>query len=106
SALEHANVASHTIVLFTSDNGGLATREGPRTPATNNAPLREGKGWLYEGGVRVPLLVRWPGRIAPGVEASLASSVDVLPTIVELCGVSGGPSGDGLSLARLLTEGK
>lgn len=43
-----------TVVAFTSDNGGLCTREGPNTPATSNAPLREGKGYLYEGGIRVP----------------------------------------------------
>ena len=64
--LDELKLAENTIVIFTSDNGGLATLEGANTPATSNAPLREGKGHLYEGGIRVPLIVRWPAAIKPG----------------------------------------
>src|SRR5262249_24728017 len=59
--LEDLKLAERTVVVFTSDNGGLCVIEGPNTPPTVNAPLREGKGYLYEGGLRVPLIVRWPG---------------------------------------------
>lgn len=106
--LDDLKLADHTYVFFTSDNGGLATIEGPSTPATINAPLREGKGWLYEGGIRVPLLVRGPG-IAPGSTATNAmSSVDYLPTILELAGVAAPKpedNVDGASLAPLLKGG-
>ncbi|MEQ2007692.1 MAG: sulfatase-like hydrolase/transferase, partial [Limisphaerales bacterium] len=103
--LDDLKLADNTYVFFTSDNGGLATLEGPGTPATINSPLREGKGYLYEGGIRVPLLVRGPG-IAPGSTATNAmSSVDYLPTIVELAGLAAPKpteSVDGVTLAPLL----
>jgi len=104
--LERQGLSSRTIVIFTSDNGGLATLEGPRTPATSNAPLREGKGWLYEGGIRVPLLIRWPGHVAPGIESSPVWSGDLVPTLRGLCGLDALSSGDGVSLERLLTRGE
>jgi arylsulfatase A-like enzyme len=103
--LDDLKLADHTYVFFTSDNGGLATIEGPSTPATINSPLREGKGWLYEGGIRVPLLVRGPG-IAPGSTATNAmSSVDYFPTILELAGLASPKPDekvDGVTLAPLL----
>lgn len=107
-ALEESGVAGRTIVVFTSDNGGLATREGPNTPATSNSPFREGKGWLYEGGLRVPLIVRWPGKVAPRVEPTPAWSVDLFPTLLALCGVTSPGQGplDGVSLAGLLGKGE
>ena len=105
--LDDLKLADNTYVFFTSDNGGLATLEGPSTPATINSPLREGKGYLYEGGIRVPLLVRGPG-IAPGSTATNAmSSVDYLPTILELAGlVAPKPEEnvDGVALAALLKQ--
>ena len=109
--LEDPKLSENTIILFTSDNGGLATSEGPNTPATNNSPLREGKGHLYEGGIRVPLIVRWPGNIKPTSQSETpVCSIDYLPTILELA--SGGrqppdtnvPTTDGLSLVPLLKQ--
>ena len=106
AALDRAGLADRTILIFTSDNGGLATREGANSPATINSPLREGKGWLYEGGLRVPLIVRWPGRIEPGVEPTPAWAGDLAPTIAGLTGQPAIEGIDGESLAALLTEGK
>lgn len=96
-----------TIIFFTSDNGGLSVIEGPNTPATINAPLREGKGWLYEGGVRVSLLAKWPGVTPPGsTNTTPACSVDFFPTILEACGVAAGaPRVDGVSLVPVLKGG-
>ncbi len=103
--LDDLKLADRTVVFFTSDNGGLATSEGPGTPATINSPLREGKGYLYEGGVRVPLLVRGPG-IKPGSTSTTPmSSVDYFPTILELAGLAAPTpedNVDGVTLAPLL----
>jgi hypothetical protein len=86
--LDALGLATNTIVVFTSDNGGLAVREGPATPSTSNAPLRAGKGYLYEGGLRVPLLVRWPGVVAAGtLSDAKVISVDFYPTLLEVAGV-------------------
>ena len=97
--LDDLKLAENTLVIFTSDNGGLATQEGPNTPATINAPLREGKGYLYEGGIRVPLIVRWPGVVKPGITSVPASSIDLFPTVLEACGVKSDAKPDGVSLA-------
>ncbi len=83
-ALETAGVAGRTIVVFTSDNGGLSTSEGS---PTSNVPLRAGKGWAYEGGVRVPLIVTAPD-VAPGrTSAAVVTSPDLYPTLLELAGL-------------------
>jgi arylsulfatase A-like enzyme len=85
--LNELKLTDNTMVIFTSDNGGLATLEGPNTPPTINTPLREGKGYLYEGGIRVPLVVKWPGNIKPGTVSNVATaSHDLFPTILEICG--------------------
>ncbi|MCX7887534.1 MAG: sulfatase, partial [Verrucomicrobiae bacterium] len=84
--LEQTGLAKNTIVIFTSDNGGLSTKAeiGP----TSNEPLRAGKGWLYEGGIRVPLIIRAPGVTKPGTFCDLpVISTDFYPTLLELAAV-------------------
>jgi arylsulfatase A-like enzyme len=89
-ALDELGLAENTLVIFTSDNGGVGgyDREGlTNKNNTDNAPLRSGKGSLYEGGVRVPYIFRWKGTIAPGrVVAAPINSVDLYPTLLELAG--------------------
>ena len=81
AALEECGIARNTLVIFTSDNGGLL---GP----TNNAPLRAGKGHPYEGGIREPLIVRWPRAVKPGSTCDVpVTSVDYFPTVCEAAGV-------------------
>jgi arylsulfatase A-like enzyme len=128
-ALERLKLADNTIVLFTSDNGGnvhsntptdrraLRGADDPRLadwrkwageqPPTNNDPLRAGKGTLYEGGVRVPLMVSWPGVIHPGTTSSeVVGAIDVYPTLVELIGLPrpAQQTMDGVSYARVLKQ--
>src|SRR5262245_971689 len=81
--LDDLKLSDNTLVIFTSDNGGLATTEGGPTGATFNAPLREGKGFLYEGGVRVACVMKWPALIKPGVTGEVACSIDLFDTILE-----------------------
>ena len=101
--LDELKLSGRTLVIFTSDNGGLCVLEGPNTPPTINAPLREGKGWLYEGGLRVPLILRWDGVTRPGSTIPVpASSIDLFPTILEACGVQSKTQVDGVSLAPAL----
>jgi arylsulfatase A len=103
ATLDALGIADRTVVVFTSDNGGLSTVEGPNTPATSNAPLRHGKGYLHEGGIRVPLLVRWPGHVRAGaVERTPVTSTDLFPTILALARLTTGQGSDGVSLASLL----
>jgi arylsulfatase A-like enzyme len=100
--LDDEKLADNTLVVFTSDNGGLATIEGTGTPPTYNGPLREGKGFLYEGGVRVPLIVRGPGVKGGRTDATPVSSQDFVPTICELCGVPVPERLDGVSVTKTL----
>jgi arylsulfatase A len=104
--LEELGVADRTVVFFTSDNGGLSVKEGANTPATLNAPLRAGKGYLYEGGIREPLLVRWPGVTKAGSTCDVpVCSIDFYPTILEAAGAKGGAGAvDGVSLVPLLRQ--
>lgn len=101
AALDEADLARRTLVIFTSDNGGL---QGP----THNAPLRSGKGFPYEGGIRVPLIVRWPGVVpAATVSHAPAMGIDVVPTVARALGIAL-PSGrpiDGISLLDHLRSG-
>lgn len=103
NTLDELGLADNTIVIFTSDNGGLATAEGS---PTCNAPLAEGKGWMYEGGTREPLLVRWPGRIEAGSTCDTpVTSPDFYPTLLAAAGVEAMPEQhcDGENLLALLT---
>jgi arylsulfatase A-like enzyme len=105
AALEKNEVASNTIVIFMSDNGGLSTAEGH---PTSNLPLRAGKGWLYEGGVREPLLIRWPGVARPGTTCDVpVTSTDFYPTLLDVAGLPLQPEQhrDGVSLVPLLKGG-
>lgn len=104
--LSELDLNKRTIVMFTSDNGGLATREGPNTPSTINAPLREGKGWLYEGGIRVPLIVSWPGHIQPGTIDTPVFSGDLPITALALCGQRFPTAIDSVDLSDLLLNDK
>jgi len=102
AALEAEGLAEDTVVVFTSDNGGLATAEGS---PTSNAPLSEGKGWMFEGGVREPMLVRYPGVVTPGSVSSVSvTSPDFYPTLLELAGLGARPEQhvDGVSFASVL----
>ena len=102
--LDALGLADNTLVIFTSDNGGLSTSEGS---PTSNLPLRGGKGWLYEGGIREPLVVRWPAKVKSGLVIDTpVSSPDFLPTLTEVAGQIPSPSGDGRSLLPALTGGK
>ncbi|HSQ57378.1 MAG TPA: sulfatase, partial [Gemmata sp.] len=97
--LDDLKLSENTLVIFTSDNGGLATREGGPTGATFNGPLREGKGFLYEGGVRVPLIVKWPGKVKAGTTTDqVACSIDFFDTILEASGTKCEGKRDGVSL--------
>jgi len=99
--LQELNLEDRTMIIFTSDNGGLDNGGRP----TENAPLRSGKGYAYEGGIRVPFLVRWPGQIKPGTLSDTpVCSIDVFPTILDAVGVTAPTDReiDGLSLLPLL----
>ena len=131
--LEELDLAENTLFIFYSDNGGNTHSNtgddvkidnlepdhpryafvqdwrkwaGSEAP-TNNAPLREGKGRIYEGGQRVPLMVRWPGRIAPGSTSdAIVGPIDLYPTVLEALGISQ-PAGhvvDGISLMPVLEQ--
>ena len=82
--LDDLKLSDNTLVIFTSDNGGLATPEGMPFASTINAPLREGKGYLYEGGVRVPCIMKWPAVIKAGTTTDeLSCSIDFFDTILD-----------------------
>lgn len=83
--LEELNIDKNTVVIFTSDNGGLSTAEGS---PTCNLPLKGGKGWLNEGGIREPYIFRYPGIQNEGFENSMPiSSIDIFPTILSQAGI-------------------
>ena len=101
-SLEANGLAGRTIVFFMADNGGLSTSEGS---PTSNLPLRGGKGWLYEGGIREAMMIRWPGVVQPGtVCGHPVISTDFYPTMLDMAGLEPRPQqhADGVSLVPLL----
>jgi len=104
-ALDRLHLAESTIIVFFSDNGGNMYNTVDGTTPTSNAPLRSGKGSIYEGGVREPMIVVWPGVVQPGSQCSeVVSSVDFYPTLLAMAGASpkSGQTLDGVSLVPLL----
>lgn len=112
-AVEELGLKERTIIVFFSDNGGVvlnriyhyygesADRMVPQDP------LRSGKAWVYEGGIRVPLVISWPGTVKEAqVSGALVSSIDFFPTFCELLGVEPGPETDGISFLSHLTCGE
>jgi arylsulfatase A-like enzyme len=100
--LDELGLRENTLIVFTSDNGGLSTSEGS---PTSNLPLRGGKGWMYEGGIRESLIVSWPALVKPGSLISTpVSSPDFFPTLLEAAQAKPQPSQklDGLSLMPVL----
>jgi len=107
--LDRLGIAERTVVFLTSDNGGLVLPACQKRPVTHNIGLRAGKGSAYEGGVRVPWIVRWPGVVAPGsVCHEPVISIDAYPTILEITGVADAEDhhSDGISIVPLLTQQK
>jgi arylsulfatase A-like enzyme len=107
--IEQLGLTERTIFIFTSDNGGLHVFELPNTPSTYNAPFRAGKGYLNEGGLREPLIVRWPGKIKAGATNDTPVVLyDFMPTLMTAAGLdvahTVGPL-DGVNILPLLTGG-
>lgn len=98
--IEDLGLEDEVVVCFTSDNGGLSTSEGS---PTSNLPLRGGKGWVYEGGIREPFIVRWPGLTKPGsVNRTPVMSTDFFTTFVKAAGGNIKGKVDGIDLAPAL----
>jgi len=96
--LEELNIEDNTIFIFTSDNGGISAR-------TSNLPLRAGKGTYYEGGIRVPFCIQWPGVVEPGSESDIpVGGVDFMPTFAEIASspLPANQPVDGISILPLL----
>ncbi len=100
--VDQLGLARDTVVIFTSDNGGFLGKFDGQ-PVTTNDPLRSGKGSLYEGGIRVPLLVRWSGASAGTTCVEPVISTDYLATLAEIAGAPAEPQ-DGVSLVPLLKK--
>ena len=107
--LDDLGIRDSTLVVFTSDNGGLCTRpmskgKGKRMGPTSNLPLRDGKGWTYEGGTRIATIFSWPGTLEEAVVDTPGITMDLYPTLLELAGLPSRPEQhqDGLSLVSAL----
>lgn len=107
--LDDLGISKNTIIVVTSDHGGLSSRGNKRGLATSNRPLRAGKGNLYEGGIRVPLFIKWPGVIKGGTQtSSIVQGIDNFPTIVDMAGgkIPQAQWLDGKSYIDVIKEGK
>ncbi len=105
--LDELGLGDNTIVVFTSDNGGLSTL-GRRGAPTSVRPLRGGKGWCYEGGIRVPWIIRAPGVTKAGSQSKVPIySADLYPTLLDLAGLPQRPAQhyDGVDLSGVLRGG-
>lgn len=103
AGIDSLGLRENTLVIFTSDNGGLHVPELTHERVTHNGPLRAGKGFLYEGGARVPLIVRWAGKIPAGrTVVTPVVNTDWFATLAEITGAAPPPSNDGASNAGLL----
>ncbi|MBL9154348.1 MAG: sulfatase [Verrucomicrobiales bacterium] len=106
--LQKLGIADHTIVILASDHGGLSARGNNRGVATSNRPLRAGKGHLYEGGLRIPMLLRWPGAVKAGTTIDTpVSTLDLMPTLAAMAGIALPEKAgtDGRNLVPLLQGG-
>jgi arylsulfatase A len=102
--VDSLHLAENTIFVFTSDNGGLHVPEGPHPKITYNDPYRAGKGFVYEGGLRIPLIIRWPGHIPAGqISDNAIINTDWIPTLTDLAGLAMPAGVDGVSFAPLLS---
>ncbi|MFY0600059.1 MAG: sulfatase [Cyclobacteriaceae bacterium] len=102
--LEELALMENTLIVFTSDNGGLSTTERNYNPPTSVKPLRAGKGWAYEGGIRVPLIIKSPGQSTGEKKETPVASMDLFPTILDVLGLNLRPEFhlDGRSLLPVL----
>jgi arylsulfatase A len=107
ATLDRAGVADNTIIVLTSDNGGVGFQQRRLHRIADNGPLRAGKGFLYEGGIREPLIVYWPGVTKPGAVCDVpVVGMDFLPTILSMVELGSAPAPcDGLDISGLLSGG-
>lgn len=109
AALEKTGKLDNTLIIFTSDNGGLTQRNGKHDNFTENLPLRRGKGSAFEGGTRVPTIAYWPGKIEPGTTCDEPiMGIDFYPTLLEITGIEGSAEQnqliEGVSIKALLED--
>ena len=103
--LKDNDLYENSLIIFTSDNGGLSTLR--RVAPTSVYPLRAGKGWLYEGGIKIPQLIKLPGNIEKEIVDDITVSYDIFPTILDVAGIRNENEIDGISLIpRLLEKSK